>query len=106
MRKLSELEKERRDDLRAKAQTAFSGSCQAAQKPPGQASLESSGSASDTDDPVLAAYGRYIAGKRAAARDTRQQVREPIRVDKTPGRNDPCPCGSGKKFKNCHGQGL
>ncbi|MBQ9385876.1 MAG: preprotein translocase subunit SecA [Bacteroidaceae bacterium] len=42
----------------------------------------------------------------AAGRDTRQQVREPIRVDKTPGRNDPCPCGSGKKFKNCHGQGL
>jgi preprotein translocase subunit SecA len=27
----------------------------------------------------------------------------PIRVDKTVGRNDPCPCGSGKKFKNCHG---
>ncbi len=25
------------------------------------------------------------------------------RVDKTPGRNDPCPCGSGKKFKKCHG---
>ncbi len=74
MRKLSELEKERRDDLRAKAQTAFSGSCQAAQKPPGQASLESSGSASDTDDPVLAAYGRYIAGKRAAARDTLRQI--------------------------------
>ncbi|MBR4368254.1 MAG: SEC-C domain-containing protein [Prevotella sp.] len=23
-----------------------------------------------------------------------------------PGRNDPCPCGSGKKFKNCHGRGL
>ena len=39
----------------------------------------------------------------AAGRDTRQQVREPIRVDKTPGRNDPCPCGSGKKYKNCHG---
>jgi preprotein translocase subunit SecA len=28
----------------------------------------------------------------------------PIRVDKKPGRNDPCFCGSGKKFKNCHGQ--
>jgi preprotein translocase subunit SecA len=27
----------------------------------------------------------------------------PVRVDKTVGRNDPCPCGSGKKFKNCHG---
>jgi len=25
------------------------------------------------------------------------------RVDKTPGRNDPCPCGSGKKYKKCHG---
>ncbi len=29
---------------------------------------------------------------------------EPIRVEKTPGRNDPCDCGSGKKFKYCHGR--
>ncbi|TWI13402.1 UPF0149 family protein [Aerolutibacter ruishenii] len=29
--------------------------------------------------------------------------REPIRKDATPGRNDPCPCGSGKKYKACHG---
>ena len=28
---------------------------------------------------------------------------QPVRVEKTVGRNDPCPCGSGKKFKNCHG---
>ena len=43
----------------------------------------------------------------AAAQDTRaQQQREPIVKDKLPGRNDPCPCGSGKKFKNCHGRGL
>ncbi|GAB6012608.1 preprotein translocase subunit SecA [Viscerimonas tarda] len=28
----------------------------------------------------------------------------PIHVDKKPGRNDPCFCGSGKKYKNCHGQ--
>jgi Preprotein translocase subunit SecA (ATPase, RNA helicase) len=35
-----------------------------------------------------------------------QQRREPIRSEKTAGRNEPCPCGSGKKFKNCHGQGL
>ena len=27
----------------------------------------------------------------------------PIKVEKTVGRNDPCPCGSGKKYKNCHG---
>ncbi|MCS7013183.1 MAG: preprotein translocase subunit SecA [Chloroherpetonaceae bacterium] len=30
--------------------------------------------------------------------------RQPIRVEKVPGRNDPCPCGSGKKYKNCHGK--
>ena len=43
----------------------------------------------------------------AAAQDTRaQQPRTPIIKDKMPGRNDPCPCGSGKKFKNCHGRGL
>ena len=42
----------------------------------------------------------------AAQQDTREAVRrEPIRAEKTVGRNDPCPCGSGKKYKNCHGQG-
>ena len=36
--------------------------------------------------------------------DTRElQHHEPIRVEKKAGRNDPCPCGSGKKYKNCHG---
>ena len=48
--------------------------------------------------------------KAAASHDTRetaqQQVRQPIRKEKLPGRNDPCPCGSGKKFKNCHGRGV
>ena len=42
----------------------------------------------------------------AAGRDTREQKHEPVRVQKTPGRNDPCPCGSGKKFKNCHGRNM
>jgi preprotein translocase subunit SecA len=31
-------------------------------------------------------------------------VNTPVRVDKTPGRNEPCYCGSGKKFKLCHGR--
>ena len=48
--------------------------------------------------------------KAAASQDTResaqQQRRQPIRVEKMPNRNDPCPCGSGKKFKNCHGRNL
>ena len=40
----------------------------------------------------------------AAEHDTREVKREPVRAEKTVGRNDPCPCGSGKKYKNCHGQ--
>ena len=41
----------------------------------------------------------------AAGRDTREQQRpEPIHVDKKPRPNDPCPCGSGKKYKQCHGK--
>ncbi|MBP5373415.1 MAG: preprotein translocase subunit SecA [Bacteroidales bacterium] len=35
-----------------------------------------------------------------------QRARTPIRVDKKVGRNDPCPCGSGLKYKNCHGKGI
>ncbi len=41
----------------------------------------------------------------AAGRDTREMQRpEPIRVEKKPRPNDPCPCGSGKKYKQCHGK--
>ena len=39
--------------------------------------------------------------------DTREQVpQQPVRKEVTAGRNDLCPCGSGRKFKNCHGAGL
>ena len=57
-------------------------------------------SRSDLTDPAQAA---------AAAHDTRSEEarrQRPVIADKLPGRNDPCPCGSGKKFKNCHGQNL
>src|SRR5438552_3140012 len=33
-----------------------------------------------------------------------QPVQQPVRVEKTPGRNEPCFCGSGKKYKLCHGR--
>ena len=57
-------------------------------------------------------YSKYNTQKqdmsdiqRAGNKDTReQQVTQPIHVEKTVGRNDPCPCGSGKKYKNCHGK--
>ncbi|MDY6206008.1 MAG: preprotein translocase subunit SecA [Prevotella sp.] len=46
----------------------------------------------------------------AAQHDTREGAQEanrtPIVKEKLPGRNEPCPCGSGRKFKNCHGRGL
>ena len=46
------------------------------------------------------------ASREAAGRDTRERQQQPIVKEKLPGRNDPCPCGSGKKFKNCHGRGI
>lgn len=50
--------------------------------------------------------GRSDVGEGGAKpNDTREQQRtEPVRVDKKVGRNDPCPCGSGKKYKQCHGK--
>ncbi|MEZ5014620.1 MAG: preprotein translocase subunit SecA [Chitinophagales bacterium] len=42
-------------------------------------------------------------GRGPMQQDQRRTV-EPVRVEKKVGRNDPCPCGSGKKYKNCHGK--
>ncbi len=61
-------------------------------------------------------YSRYRATKeglpgeaetRAAASAPQGEKQRPMPVKAAPrvGRNDPCPCGSGKKFKNCHGRG-
>jgi len=50
------------------------------------------------------AESRRVQGQ-VASRDTRElQKIGPIRSEKTVGRNDPCPCGSGKKYKNCCGR--
>ncbi|GGH01159.1 protein translocase subunit SecA [Parapedobacter pyrenivorans] len=52
-----------------------------------------------TSKPELA-----TAGGSAPAEDTREVQRtQPVRNEPKVGRNDPCPCGSGKKYKNCHG---
>lgn len=41
-----------------------------------------------------------------ASSNTQERSRpQPVKVEKRVGRNDPCPCGSGKKFKQCHGRG-
>ena len=47
--------------------------------------------------------------QRQAAQSAGQQqseTRQPVKADPKVGRNDPCPCGSGKKYKNCHGKNL
>jgi len=41
-----------------------------------------------------------------ASANTQERSREPVRVEKKVGRNDPCPCGSGKKYKSCHGKNI
>ncbi len=60
--------------------------------------------------PAQAPRGQDMSNLRARREDLttngEQKARVPVRVDKRVGRNDPCPCGSGKKYKNCHGAGL
>jgi preprotein translocase subunit SecA len=51
--------------------------------------------------------GEMMSGNSDSGQPPQQEVekkQEPIRVGDKVGRNDPCPCGSGKKFKNCHGK--
>ena len=49
---------------------------------------------------------RYQARHSDLTTNGEQKTNAPVKVDKQVGRNDPCPCGSGKKYKNCHGRGL
>ena len=45
-------------------------------------------------------------GPPGAADEDGQPKQQPVKVTKKVGRNDPCPCGSGKKYKKCHGAGA
>ena len=51
---------------------------------------------------------KYVENRSDTPSRTPQQPRriDPVRAEPRVGRNDPCPCGSGKKFKNCHGKDL
>ncbi len=48
--------------------------------------------------------GQEAQARAAAAPQGQTRVTEPIKAAPRVGRNDPCPCGSGKKYKNCHGK--
>lgn len=55
-------------------------------------------------DEVVSRSSNSSSSQDPTQQDTREMQRpEPVRVEKKVGRNDPCPCGSGKKYKNCHG---
>lgn len=52
-------------------------------------------------------YPGESAQRNAAVNANRQAApRQPMKAEPKVGRNDPCPCGSGKKYKNCHGKNL
>ena len=58
-------------------------------------------------DSMEPTYGVQAGGGGAAPRPQDRDPSakaQPVVVDKTVGRNDPCPCGSGKKYKHCHGR--
>jgi preprotein translocase subunit SecA len=54
---------------------------------------------------LMGEFAPVGAGPDAAVANGAEEVAmQPVRVDKTPGRNEPCYCGSGKKYKLCHGR--
>jgi preprotein translocase subunit SecA len=63
--------------------------------PPAQRTTESRGEDAEVN-----------AAREAGEAVSQPVKQQPIRNEMKIGRNDPCPCGSGKKFKNCHGSGL
>ena len=59
------------------------------------------------DDALEEARRANQAAAQSASRNPQaQRPTAPVHVGPKIGRNDPCPCGSGKKYKNCHGRGL
>jgi preprotein translocase subunit SecA len=61
----------------------------------------------ETDEPTTDQKGIKTSREEVSTNTSNEpQKQQPIHVDKKIGRNDPCPCGSGKKYKNCHGKNL
>lgn len=72
---------------------------------PTQANVQATSQGSARQEaPVTVSKGE--ASQVSGSSERRQQPAkvQPVRSEKTVGRNDPCPCGSGKKFKQCHGK--
>ncbi len=77
----------------------------------GQIPVREGAEVREAREPEHRPANRYTEEKtdimKAGAQDTRANKKlQPYRAEKTVGRNDPCPCGSGKKYKNCHGKNV
>lgn len=70
--------------------------------------IQESSQVKEAQKPRRTDHGKYKEERTdllsQAGRTSEPKVTTPVRVEKRVGRNDPCPCGSGKKYKNCHGQ--
>jgi preprotein translocase subunit SecA len=62
-------------------------------------------SADDLEEAFMRRKRRELEQARMAGAGDVQPVQQVVRAQEKVGRNDPCPCGSGKKFKKCHGTG-
>ncbi|HKK27257.1 MAG TPA: preprotein translocase subunit SecA [Gemmatimonadota bacterium] len=112
----AQIEMEDRRQLRAPQVTALSGPDEAPPTGvgagvPGAAAVPGrDGAGAEEGEPAYAATGVATSAAEGAqaqaAPGSGRVVRpdEPLDVDEEPGRNDPCPCGSGKKYKKCHGR--
>ncbi len=62
----------------------------------------------ETEEPKTDTKGMKTSREETqlSTNSTQEQKRQPVHVEKKVGRNDPCPCGSGKKYKNCHGRNV
>jgi preprotein translocase subunit SecA len=60
-------------------------------------------SADDLEEAFMRRKRRELEQARMAGSGDVQPVQQVVRGQEKVGRNDPCPCGSGKKFKKCHG---
>jgi len=63
----------------------------------------------DQEEEVKAAEAKKLATLKSnadqqSAEEKKQEKAAPVRIVAKAGRNDLCPCGSGKKYKSCHGQ--
>jgi preprotein translocase subunit SecA len=69
----------------------------------GSDALQAAAAGQPMEEPV--GDGMSAAPTATAVADRPEEVvQQPVHVEKTPGRNEPCYCGSGKKFKHCHGR--